>query len=105
MEKWMIRGCAALCAGGSLALFWAFGVFLAVPWRENRLLALHTAELQLLAVALITALAVGWGALHVLAFSDRLERPRLYAASRLLLCLLAVLAGVAGVAWTTARLG
>lgn len=104
MEKWFIRGSAALCAIGSLALFWVFGVFLAVPWRDHRLLALQAAEMQLLAVALIAALAVGWGALHVLAFADRAERPRLYSACRLVLLLAAGLAVARGVAWTTVRL-
>jgi hypothetical protein len=28
MEKWITRAVAALCAAGSTALFWTFGIFL-----------------------------------------------------------------------------
>ena len=46
MEKWITRGGAALCAAGSLALFWTFGVFLAAPWRAGRMLSLNSIEMQ-----------------------------------------------------------
>lgn len=71
MEKWITRGVAALCAAGSAALFWTFGMFLAVPLREGRLLALDRIELQVVGVPLLTGIAVGWGALHLLGLADR----------------------------------
>ena len=77
MEKWIIRAVAAICAAGSTALFWTFGIFLSVPWRENRMLSLDRVEWQVLAIPLIVGLAVAWGALHILAMADRTGRPRL----------------------------
>ena len=73
MEKWITRGGAALCAAGSLALFWTFGVFLAAPWRAGRMLSLNSIEMQVLGVSLFAALTVAWGALHILAIADRAD--------------------------------
>ena len=103
MEKWITRGAAALCAAGGIALFWSFGMFLAVPWREGRMLALNTIELQVVAIPLFAGLAVSWGALHILAMADRESHPRTYAASRAALVLAALAALFGGMAWTTAR--
>ena len=61
MENWIIRFVAVLCAIGGTALLWILGVFLVVPWREGRLLALNLAELQMIGVSLIIGLAVIWG--------------------------------------------
>jgi len=105
MEKWITRGAAALCAAGSIALLWTFGMFVAVPWREGRMLALNSVELQVLGIPLIVGLAVAWGALHILAIADRAGSPRLYRALGLALLLALMLAVSAGVSWTTARVG
>jgi hypothetical protein len=75
MEKWITRVVAALVACGSLALFWTFGVFLAVPWRESRMRSLNSVEWQVLGIPLLVGLAVTWGALHILALADRETRP------------------------------
>lgn len=104
MEKWITRGAAALCAAGGIALFWSFGMFLAVPWREGRMLALNMVELQVVVVPLLVGLAVIWGALHILAMADRESSPRVYAASRLILLLASIAALFGGMAWTTARM-
>jgi hypothetical protein len=78
MEKWITRSAAALVAAGSIALFWTFGVFVAVPWRESRMLSLNAVELQVLGIPLLAGLLVAWGALHLLAIADRADSPRLY---------------------------
>jgi hypothetical protein len=103
MENWITRGVAAICAGGSTALFWTFGVFLAVPWREGRLLSLSAVELQVLGISLVAGLVVAWGALHILAIADQAHRPRLYQTLRVALLVAAVLAINGGMSWTTAR--
>jgi hypothetical protein len=104
MEKWITRGGAALCAAGSLALFWTFGVFLAAPWRAGRLLSLNSIEMQVLAVSLFAALAVAWGALHILAIADRADNPRTYYTFCVALLIAAILAVADGMAWTAARI-
>lgn len=124
MEKWITRGVAALCAAGSAALFWTFGMFLAVPLREGRLLALDRIELQVVGVPLLTGIAVGWGALHLLGLADREKgnaenpgnvdpensqasaaphkgRQLLYAAA---LLAMALAAAFGGMSWTQARI-
>lgn len=103
MENWIIRIAAGLCAAGSSALFWTLGAFVAVPWREGRLLALNAAELQLIGAPLLIGLAVGWGALHILALANRQLHPRIYAAACALLLVANLAAASAGLAWTQAR--
>jgi hypothetical protein len=104
MENWITRIVAAICAAGSTALFWTFGMFLAVPWREGRMLKLNMVELQVVGVPLLVALGVGWGALHIVAIADREANPKVYATIRagLLIAALAAIAG--GVSWTHARI-
>jgi hypothetical protein len=104
MEQWITRVVAALCAAGSSALFWTFGMFLAVPWRESRMLSLNSVELQVLAVPLVAGLAVGWGALHVLAIADRVTHPRTYYTICVALLIASALAVSGGMSWTTARI-
>jgi hypothetical protein len=103
MENWIIRIAAALCAAGSSALFWALGAFIAVPWREGRLLALNAVELQLIGAPLLLGLAVAWGALHILAIADRDLHPRLYSAACALLLIASLGAASAGLAWAQLR--
>lgn len=104
MEKWITRGVAAICAAGSAALFWTFGMFLAVPWREGRMFALNTVEMQVIGVPLLVGLAVGWGALHILAVADRESSPKLYAALRIALLVAVVAAAFSGMSWSQARI-
>ncbi|MBE2259352.1 MAG: hypothetical protein H6942_12930 [Candidatus Accumulibacter sp.] len=104
MEKWITRGVAAICATGSTALFWTFGVFLAVPWRENRMLSLNSVEWQVLGIPLVVGLAVTWGALHILAIADRASSPRLYLALGVALAIVSLLAVFGGMAWTGERI-
>lgn len=96
MQDWIVRASAALCAGGSMALYWTFGFFLAVPWREGRLLSLNGVEWQVLIIPLVAGTAVAWGAIHLLAMVDR-ARPRVFSAlcaAVLLLSLAAVYSGM-----------
>jgi len=104
MEKWITRVVAALVACGSLALFWTFGVFLAVPWHESRMWSLNSVEWQVLGIPLLVGLAVTWGALHILAIADRETRPRLYFTTCALLMILSALAVLGGMAWSTERM-
>lgn len=104
MEKWITRAVAALVATGGLALFWVFGLFAAVPWREGRLLAMNAIELQVTGISLIAGLAVLWGTVHLFGLADRADSPRLFQAVRLGLALLAVAAIFTGAAWTEAHL-
>lgn len=104
MEKWITRGVAAICAAGSAALFWTFGMFLAVPWREGRMFALNTIEMQVIGVPLLVGLAVGWGALHILAVADRESSPRLYSTLRVVLAIVAIAAVFSGMSWSQARI-
>ena len=104
MEKWITRAVAALVACGSLALFWTFGVFLAVPWHESRMRSLNSVEWQVLGIPLLVGLAVTWGALHILAIADHEDRPRLYFAICALLMIVSALAVLGGMAWSTERI-
>lgn len=104
MENWITRIVAALCAAGAAALFWTSGVFIAVPWREGRMLALNGTESQVIGIPLILGIAVVWGALHLFAISDRATNPRVYLAIRLVLLVLALAAMFGGKAWTEARI-
>ena len=79
-------------------------MFLAVPWRESRMLSLNSVELQVLAVPLVTGLAVAWGALHVLAIADRVSHPRTYYTICVALLIISVLAVSGGMSWTAARM-
>ena len=104
MEKWITRGVAALVASGSIALFWTFGVFLAVPWRENRMLSLNSVEWQVLGIPLLVGMAVTWGALHILAIADRETSPRLYFAICVALLIASTMAVLGGMSWTNERI-
>ena len=104
MENWITRLVAALCASGSIALFWTFGMFLAVPWKEGRMLALNAIELQVVGVPLLIGLAITWGALHILAISDREANPKTYATIRVLLIVASIAAVFSGMAWSEARI-
>lgn len=104
MENWITRLVAALCASGSLALFWTFGMFLAVPWKEGRMLSLDKVELQVLGVPLLVGLAVTWGALHILAISDRAANPRTYTTILALLIAASLAAIASGMSWSEARI-
>lgn len=103
MEKWLTRSVALLCAVGSTALFWTFGIFVAVPWRESRILSLNSVEVQVIGIPLIAGVAVAWGALHLLAVTE--GGSRLYRVSRIVLLLASVLAIHWGGAWSAARVG
>ena len=104
MEKWITRIAALLCAAGSAGLFWTFGVFVVVPWRGGRMLALNAAELQAIGVSLLLGLATAWGALHIFALADRAARPEFHARTRIVLIVAWLLAGIGGVHWTLARI-
>ncbi len=104
MESWITRIVALLCAAGSSALFWFFGVFIVVPWRDGRLLKLSLSELRVTGVSLLAGLAVMWGALHLLALADRSANPRAYAVARFGLIVLSIAALVSGILWTQERL-
>jgi hypothetical protein len=104
MENWITRAAAAICAVGSISLFWSFGMFLAVPWREGRMLSLNAVEFQVVGIPLVVGLAIGWGALHILAIADREANPKLYATIRGALLIAAVAAVIGGMSWTQTRL-
>jgi len=104
MENWITRGAAALCAAGGAALFWTFGMFLAVPWREGRMLALNAVEMQVVGIPVVLGLVVTWGALHIFAMSDRAANPKLYAAVRVGLLITLVIAMFSGMSWSEARI-
>ncbi len=100
MERWIIRGVALLCAAGAAGLLWVFGVFIVVPWRAGRLLALSSSELQVLGASLGVGLAVGLTALHLIALGEREHHPKRYAVLRLLLILALIAALARGVMWS-----
>jgi len=104
MENGITRLVAAIVAAGSLALFWSFGMFLAVPWREGRMLSLNMIEMQVIGVPLLVGLLVTWGALHIFAIADRENNPKVYRAIRLALFAAAIAAAIGGAAWTQARI-
>lgn len=104
MENWITRIVAAICAAGSTALFWTFGMFLAVPWREGRMLSLNMVELQVIGIPLLVGLLVTWGALHIFAIADRETSPKTYGAIRLALLVAGIAATIGGLAWSQARI-
>ena len=104
MDNWLTRIAAALCAAGAIGLLWMFGVFVAIPWQQGRMLALNNAELQLIIVPLLVGVAAAWGALHLLAIADRHDRRVLYQTLRALLIVAAIGAVLGGSAWTLARI-
>lgn len=105
MEDWITRIVAGLCAAGGAALLWMLGVFVAVPWHEERMLALSPGELQIIGVALLIGVAAIWGALHIAAIADRQDRPRVYATLRAVMLIVALAAVLGGIAWTLTRIG
>jgi len=104
VENGITRIVAALCAAGAVGLLWMFGVFVALPWQQGRMLALNGAELQVIIVPLTIGVAAAWGALHIFAIADRQGRPGLYRAIRALLFIAAIAAVLGGIAWTLARI-
>lgn len=104
MENAITRIVAALCAAGAIGLLWMFGVFVAAPWQQGRILALNGAELQLIIVPLSIGVVAAWGALHLLAIADCCERPGLYRTLRALLVIAAIAAVLGGSSWTLARI-
>ncbi len=100
MELWIIRLVALFCAAGSAGLLWVFGVFVVVPWRAGRMLALSSSELQILGASLLIGLAVGWGALHLIALGEKKTNPKLYAVIRTLLMATLTAAAIGGITWT-----
>ena len=103
MENRITRIVALLCASGTAGLFWTFGVFVVVPWRSNRLLALNAAEFQVLGASLLLGLATAWGALHIFALADRASRPKYYAMTRIVLIIAWLAALIGGTYWTLGR--
>lgn len=104
MDNWITRIVAILCALGSMGLFWTFGVFIVVPWREGRLLSLDRMELQATGAPLLLGLAVAWGAAHILGIADRKNNPRIYAMTCVLLLIACITATINGISWTQAKL-
>jgi len=104
MENWITRGAAAMCAAGGVALFWTFGMFVAVPWREGRMLALNAVEIQVVVIPLLVGLAVAWGALHIFAMSDGTTHPKVFATLRVALLIMLVAALFGGMSWSEARI-
>ena len=99
METWITRIVAAVCAAGSSAMFWFFGVFVVVPWREGRLLSLSMTELQVIGVSLVAGTAVTWGAVHLFSLADRSANPKVYAAVRAVVIVLSIAAIISGIVW------
>ena len=102
-ENWIIRIVALFCTAGSAGLLWTFGVFVVVPWRAGRLLALNATEIQVLGASLVLGLATAWGTLHVLAQADRASRPKNYAMIRIVLIIAWLAAGIGGMTWTLGK--
>lgn len=103
MENWISRIVGTFCALGSIGLFWTLGVFVVVPWREGRMLALERAEIQVLGVALILGIATLWGASRIFAAADQKENPKLYTAIQIALIIAAIAAMISGISWVPAR--
>lgn len=103
MENWISRIVGTFCALGSIGLFWTLGVFIVVPWRDGRMLALERGEMQVIGVALILGIATLWGASRIFAAADQKENPRLYTAILILLIVAAVATMVSGISWTLAQ--
>ncbi len=104
MENWITRIVATFCALGSAGLFWTLGVFVVIPWREERMFALNTAELQVIGVPLLLGLATAWGALHIFAIADRKNNPKIYVLTFLTLTIALIAALIGGILWTQARM-
>ena len=104
VETWMTRIVGLFCALGSFGLFWTLGVFVVVPWRAGRMLALDATELQVIGVSLVLGSATLWGASRIFAAVDQQAHPRTYTATRLLLVAAAVASTIGGVSWTLARI-
>lgn len=104
MENWITRIVATICAAGSCALLWFFGIFVTVPWREGRMLSLTMTEFQVIGVSLLTGIAVGFGAAHLFGLADRRERPGLYATLCGLLITLSIGAISSGIMWAQAHI-
>lgn len=104
METWITRAVAVICAIGSSGMFWFFGVFVFVPWREGRLLSLTLSELQVVGVSLLAGSAVLWGALHLFALADRSSKPNLYAMIRAVLIALSLAAVSSGIFWAQSHI-
>ena len=98
-ETWIIRLVALLCAAGSAGLLWVFGVFVVVPWRAGRLLALTGSELQVLGAALLFGLLTGWAAVHLLALGEKEKNPARYRLFRAFLLAALAAAAVSGMLW------
>ena len=104
MENWITRFVDSICAAGNIALFWILGVFVVVPWRTGRMLALSRAELQMIGVPLLAGCAVLWVALHLFALADREMHPGVYATIRATLIIASIAAVIGGIMWTQARI-
>ena len=98
-ETWIIRCMAFCCACGSAGLLWTFGVFIVVPWRAGRLLALNGSEIQVLGASLLFGLLTGWAALHLLALGEKEASPDSYRRYRGLLIAALLAAAVSGMLW------
>lgn len=103
MDNWISRIVGVFCALGSIGLFWTLGVFVVVPWRAGRMLALEPAEMQVIGVSLILGVATLWGASRIFAAADQKENPRVYMVILTVLIIAAVAAIFSGVSWTLAR--
>ncbi|MQY51105.1 hypothetical protein HCX48_06215 [Rhodocyclus tenuis] len=106
MDQWITRFVALLCAAGSAALFWSFGMFAAVPWRDGRLFAMTPVEWQVVGIPFLAAIAVGWGALHLFALAGDAPDEAAHRGRRLRLFLLiavAIAAAASGASWSLAR--
>lgn len=105
MDQWITRFAALLCAAGAGALFWTFGMFVAVPWHEGRLLAMNPVELQVVGIPFVAALAVGWGALHLLTLdAEGSDSKGKWRARIAVFALLALAATAGGASWSLARI-
>lgn len=103
MDKWITRFGALLCAAGAAALFWSFGMFVAVPWHEGRLLAMNKVELQVVLVPLAAGLLVGWAALHLFALSLEQDNALGKRLRLTIFAFAALLAAGSGMSWSLAR--
>lgn len=103
MERWIIRGVAALCAVGGFGLAWAFGAFAVIPLRDGRVFQMNGTEIQLVAISFVGTAAVGWGALHLLGLADRETSPRAYRLLRVGYGAALAAAAAAGATWSAAR--
>lgn len=103
MDTWITRFAALLCAAGATALFWSFGMFVAIPWREGRMLAMNAVEMQVVAIPLVTGFAVGWGALHLFSLASDEENPQRGRVRLAVFALVALAAIAGGLSWTLGR--